>query len=204
VTTLPSNLALVGEDLARATLKDARRSAKRRRLVAYAIAFAVLALTASAAIATGWLSEKTPATSVIASPPGGTGEDSARMLLSNLGPELRVLRGYTTAAGAVCLTLTGFEVQCVPAFLVKQQVSWYARLLDDGTIVMFGLVRDDVGAVDAVSRDGRISPARLANGAFYVELSDGLPKSLLLHLKDGSEASKAISPCPPTAPDCVR
>ena len=55
VTALPSNLAVVGEDLARATLSDARRSLKRRRLVTCAVAFALLALTASAAIANGWL-----------------------------------------------------------------------------------------------------------------------------------------------------
>ncbi len=67
MTTLPSNLARVGEDLARATLQDARRSRKRRRLVAFAIAFALLALSASAAIATGWLSEKTPAVQAVPS-----------------------------------------------------------------------------------------------------------------------------------------
>ena len=55
MTALPSNLALVGEDLARATLRDARRSRARRRLATYAVAFALLALTATAAVASGWL-----------------------------------------------------------------------------------------------------------------------------------------------------
>jgi hypothetical protein len=55
MTALPSNLALVAEDLNRATLRDAKRSVRRRRFVTYAVAFALVALTATAAIANGWL-----------------------------------------------------------------------------------------------------------------------------------------------------
>ncbi|MDX6563698.1 MAG: hypothetical protein QOD65_3512, partial [Gaiellales bacterium] len=67
MTALPSNLAMVGEDLARATARDAQRSLQRRRLVTYAIAFALLALTASAAIANGWLLDETPAVQALPS-----------------------------------------------------------------------------------------------------------------------------------------
>lgn len=67
MTTLPSNLAMVGEDLARATQRDARRAIQRRRLVTYAIAFALLALTASAAIANGWLFDETPTVKAVPS-----------------------------------------------------------------------------------------------------------------------------------------
>ena len=55
MTALPSNLALVGDDLARATFIDARRSHRRRRLATCAVAFALFALFASAAVANGWL-----------------------------------------------------------------------------------------------------------------------------------------------------
>ena len=39
MTALPSNLAMVGEDLARATARDAQRSLRRRRVVTLAIAW---------------------------------------------------------------------------------------------------------------------------------------------------------------------
>lgn len=54
-TMLPTNLAAVGDDLARATSIDARRSLKRRRLATLAVAFALLALLATTAVANGWL-----------------------------------------------------------------------------------------------------------------------------------------------------
>ena len=203
MTALPSNLALVGEDLARATLRDARRSVKRRRLVACAVAFALLALTASAAIATGWLSEKTPAARAIPAVNAAAGDSPAHVVLANLGSESRTLTSYTTASGALCLTLTGFEVQCVPALLAKQQVSWYTHSLSDGTTVIFGLARDDVTAIDATSGDGRVTAARLGNGAFYVEVGGSVPTRLVLHLSDGTDTSKPVSPCPPATPDCV-
>ena len=59
--TLPSNLARVGEDLARATQRDAQRSAKRRRYATAAVVLALLALTATTAIANGWLFGSEPA-----------------------------------------------------------------------------------------------------------------------------------------------
>jgi hypothetical protein len=55
MTALPSNLALVGDDLARATFMDARRALRRRRLATCAVAPALFALMASAAVANGWL-----------------------------------------------------------------------------------------------------------------------------------------------------
>jgi len=68
MTALPSNLALVGDDLSRATMLDARRSLRRRRLTTYALVFALLALTASAAVANGWLfGDETPVLRVVPS-----------------------------------------------------------------------------------------------------------------------------------------
>jgi hypothetical protein len=203
VTTLPSNLALVGEDLARATLRDARRSLKRRRLVVCAVAFALLALTASAAVATGWLSEKSPTARALPALSAVGTESAPRLLLTDLGSGARALTSYTTAKDAVCLTLTGFEVQCVPAFLAKQQVSWYTHSLSDGTTLIYGLARADVDAIDAVSADGHVTPAQLGNGAFYLEVGGSVPTRVVLHLSDGTDISKPASPCPPATPDCV-
>jgi hypothetical protein len=203
VTALPSNLAAVGEDLARATSKDARRSIQRRRLVTVAIAFAVLALTASAAIATGWLSEKTPASQAVPALAGGSQAAGVQVLLSGLGARLRTLGSDAAPDGGVCLSLTGFETQCVPTLLVKQQIAWFTRSLDDGTTVIFGIARDDVTGIDAVLSDGRTQPAQLGNGGFYLELTGDPPTQLLLHLSDGTSVLKAVSPCPPATPDCT-
>ena len=60
MTALPTNLALVGEDLARATLRDVRRSAKRRRAVTVALILALVVVAATTAIANGWLLSDTP------------------------------------------------------------------------------------------------------------------------------------------------
>lgn len=71
--TLPKNLAVVADDLARATLIDARRSLKRRRLVTCAVAFALLAFTAATAVANGWLFARS---STVRAAPGLTGDAS--------------------------------------------------------------------------------------------------------------------------------
>ena len=61
MTALPTNLALVGEDLARATLRDVRRSLRRRRRRdARDHPSRVLVVTATAAVANGWLFNETP------------------------------------------------------------------------------------------------------------------------------------------------
>jgi hypothetical protein len=61
MSALPSNLAHVGEDLARATRRDALRSLRRRRALALAVVVAVLGVTATAGLANGWLFGETPA-----------------------------------------------------------------------------------------------------------------------------------------------
>jgi hypothetical protein len=203
VTTLPSNLAAVADDLARATLKDSRRAIKRRRIVTVVVAFALLALTASAAIATGWLSEKTPTAAAVPELAAGSGGAGVQILLSGLGSRLRALSSEATPGGGVCIALTGFEKQCVPTLLVKQQIAWFTRSLDDGTTVIFGIAREQVTGVDALLNDGRTLPAQFGNGAFYIELNEGPPTHLLLHMSDGTSATKAISPCPPATPDCA-
>ena len=85
MTALPSNLATVAEDLARATLKDVRQSARRRRIATFAVAVALLALTASAAIATGWISDETPTVRVVPSLTGSPGDTASRVQLTDLG-----------------------------------------------------------------------------------------------------------------------
>jgi hypothetical protein len=66
VSTLPRNLALVADDLAKATQLDLGRARRRRRLVTYAVAFALLALTAGAAVGSGWLfNDETPVVRVV-------------------------------------------------------------------------------------------------------------------------------------------
>ena len=203
MTALPSNLAAVGEDLARATQRDARRTVQRRRVVTVTGAFALLALTASAAIATGWLSEKTPTTRAVPALANGAGDADPEVLLSGLGSQQRALSSQVTAAGGVCLMLTGFETACIPTLLAKQQIAWVTRSLTDGTTVIFGIAREDVTGVDAVLTDGGTLPAQLGKGVFFLELTAGPPTQLLVHLSDGSSSIKDISPCPPATPDCT-
>jgi hypothetical protein len=200
MTALPSNLALVGEDLARATLRDARRSLRRRRAVALTLVMAALVVAAGAAIANGWLFSETP--TVQAVPSLGTPNGGApRTLLTGLGSEQRTLTAVTTTAGGVCLTLTGFSEQCVPTFRHGEQVDWVISPSGTGTTLIWGIVRDEVVAVEAVSADGQSSSAKLANDGFYVELL-GSPDHLVIHLAGGGSAQVPLVPCPPTTPAC--
>jgi hypothetical protein len=202
VTALPSNLAMVGDDLARATLRDARRSVKRRRLVTCAVACALLALTASAGIANGWLSEETPTAKALPSLTRGANGADLRTLMTELGPERRVLSSVPTAGGAICLVLTGYQMQCVPTFTPGQQLVWFVWSSQGGPTVVWGVVRDTVTAVEAISTTGQVANARLENGAYYVELTDGLPARLIAHLSDGSSAVVRVAECPLDDPDC--
>jgi hypothetical protein len=244
VTALPTNLALVGEDLARATLIDARRSLRRRRLVTYSVALVLLALTGTVAVANGWLFGETPTLRAIPSlgsgptpgvfAPGsgitgahdvtqseaqhraaqlGTGGSaplgsangpaSRRTLLTNLGPQRRVLSSVTTTSGGVCLALTGFAVQCVPTFAPGQQLAWFVWSPPTGATLIWGIVRDEVTSVEAISADGRTTLAKLANDAFYVELIDGPPARLVARSRDGKSTTETFSACPPTTPFCT-
>lgn len=245
MTALPSNLAFVGEDLARAISRDAHRSARRRRTATIAIAIALLVLTATAAIANGWLFDETPtlravpslggggqvrgafaprdAVSAVAglaqseaqhraaspgtdnSPPLGVAQPGeSRRLLSDLGSAHRALTAIPTTSGGVCLALTDFTPQCVPTFKNGQEVSWFVVTPSDGPVALYGLVRDNVTAVEAVFADGRTAAARLANNAFYLELTADQPGSLVAHLADGSSDVVAQLPCPLTNLDCTR
>jgi hypothetical protein len=244
VSALPSNLALVAEDLAQATQVDARRSRRRRRLATYAIAVALLALTATAAVAAGWLfGGETPVVRVVPSLGGATlpvavalgGRDSSaqdltrleaqhraqltgrsvspplgqasgvapQTLLADLGAQGRMLSSVATTSGGVCITLTGFGTQCVPTFANGQNVVWFFRSTADHITVAWGIVTNDVTAVDAVSVGGTTAAAEIGNGGFYAELSDGSPARLIVHLSDGTSESIAPLPCPITTPDCA-
>lgn len=189
----------MGEDLASATLRDARRSLKRRRLATYAIAFALLVITGTAAIANGWLFSETTASQAV--PSLGEGAE-AKVLLKGLGPERRSLSSVTTAGGAICITLTGFQMQCIPTFTGGQQLAWFEWSSQAGPTLVWGIVRDEVTSVEAVTTDGRRTLAQLANGGFYLELSDGLPSRLVAHLANGSSDSVAVAPCAANTPDC--
>ena len=235
MTALPANLVLVGEDLARATSRDARRSLVRRRVLTLSLALAVLVVTATAVVANGWLFGETPTLRAVPSLAGdqgrgafapgdavsavddlvlaeaahrattpGTGGQAplgrgvagaTRTLLSNLGSERRALRSVATSTGGVCLILSGFHLQCVPTLKSDQEIAWYIAPSASPTII-FGIVRDDVESVEAVTTDDRSISARLANNAFYIELSDGQATRLVAHLADGSSDDLPLPACP--------
>jgi hypothetical protein len=190
---------MVGDDLARATQRDARRAIQRRRLVTYAIALGLLAITASAAIANGWLFDETPTVQAVPSLGQSASGAEARTLLSNLGSEGRVLSSVTTAGGAVCLVLTGYQMQCVPTFRNDQQLALFIWSTRDGKSLVWGVVRPDVTAVDAVTADGRTTRALLENDAYYVELGSP-PTKLIAQLSNGSSSVVPVADCPPSDP----
>jgi hypothetical protein len=235
MTTPPSNLILVGEDLARATARDARRSLVRRRALTLSILLAVLLVAAAASIANGWLFGETPTLQAVpalgggqvrgafapgdavsaiddiarvedahrAATPGAGGQaplgrgdaHATGTLLTNLGSAGRTLRSVATSTAGVCLLLSGFHPQCVPTFAVDQQIAWFLAP-SPGLQIVFGLVRDGVESVEAVTADGRRITARLANNAFYVELGNGRATRLVAHLTDGSSDSVLLPACP--------
>jgi hypothetical protein len=244
MTALPSNLAFVGEDLARAIKRDAQRSLRRRRAMTLAFVVAVLVTTATASVANGWLFGETPtlravpslgnargpgafaapaaisaAAAVAASQakhraanPGNASTPSlgvadaneSRTLLSDLGSDHRSITAVATTSGAVCLALTDFPPQCVPAFTEDQQISWFiVPPTSGGPIALYGLVRDGVTRVEAVFADGSSAQARLENNAFYLELTTSEPGKLVVHLNDGSAQTVAALPCPLDDPNCT-
>jgi hypothetical protein len=244
MTALPSNLALVGDDLARATFIDAKRSLRRRRLTTCAVAFALFALTASAAVANGWLfGDATPVLRAVpslgaASPTGpvapasavtaaskitqsegahrsatsGTGQApplgsansaDAKTLLTGLGPEKRSLTVVTTTSGGVCIALTGVPVQCFATFAPDQEIGTFTSSPSKADTVVWGIVRDDVTAVEAIGADGATYTAVIGHGGFYVDLGDSTPTRLIVHLADGTSDSVTPLPCPLTTPACT-
>ena len=243
MTALPSNLALVGDDLARATFIDARRSHRRRRLATCAVAFALFALTASAAVANGWLfGDGTPVIRAVPSlsadsPPGSAAPanvvsaalemaqseeahrsafsgtdppaplgsangDNARTLLTGLGPENRSLTVVTTTSGGACIALTGVPAQCIATFAVDEEIAFFTSSPSKADNVVWGLVRDDVTAVDAVDPDSGTYAAVVGNGGFYVDLGSHAAARLIVHLADGSSETVPVFGCPLTTPDC--
>jgi hypothetical protein len=203
MSALPSNLAFVGEDLARATSRDARRAIRRRRLVTLSVVLALLVLTVTAAVANGWLFSETPTIQAVPSLSTGAGGAETHTLLTGLGPQGRVLTAVTTAGGGVCLTLTGFDTQCVPVFTRGEDVNWVTAPAGDGTTLVWGIARDEVVAIDGVSRDGQTRAAEVANDGFYVELP-AAPDHLVIHLRNGSSEAVPLVPCPPTQPACTK
>jgi len=243
MTALPSNLALVGDDLARATFLDARRAHRRRRLATCAVAFALFALTASAAVANGWLfGDGTPVIRAVPSlsadsPPGSVAPanvvsaalqmaqseeahrsavsgtdppaplgsangDNARTLLTGLGSEDRSLTVVTTTSGGACIALTGVPAQCIATFAADQEIAYFTSVTSKADNLVWGIVRDDVTAIDAVGADGAERSAEVGNGGFYVDMGDSTAKRLIVHLADGTTDSVTPLPCPLTAPDC--
>jgi len=202
MTTLPTNLALVGEDLARATLRDVRRSAKRRRLVTVSLVLALLVVAATTAVANGWLRSDTSTVQAVPSL-GSQNGTATHVLLAGLGPEKRVLTSTATADGGVCLSLTGYAMQCVPTFTQGQLVNWVVSPSASGTTLVWGIVRDEVTAVEVVSAAGESAVAQLANDGFYAELP-GTPDHLVIQLSGGGSEVVPLIPCPPVAPDCTK
>jgi hypothetical protein len=239
MTALPSNLAIVGEDLARATLRDAQRSARRRRALTVSVALAVLFVTATAAVANGWLFGQTPTLRAVPAlgagpvsnafdpaasgsaingvadaetrhraatpgtanaPPLGEVSGSPRTLLANLGPEHRALTTRATTTGGVCFTLTDFVPQCTPTFADAQEVDWISAASGTGSTLIWGITRDDVTSIDAVSDTGASFAAQLANNGFYAEVTDGQLDHLVVHLSDGTTQTVSLLPCPPNCP----
>ena len=244
MTALPSNLALVGDDLARATHIDARRSVRRRSLTTCVVAFALFALTASAAVANGWLfGDATPVLRAVPSlgatwprsplasggavtaasditqsegahrsaspgsgpaPPLGSANGAdARTLLTGLGPEDRSLTVVTTTSGGACVTLTGVAAQCIATFAADEEIAYFTASPSRTDTVAWGLLRDDVTAVEALDADGVAHAAVVGNGAFYADVGDSSVKRLIVHLADGTSDSVTPAPCPLTTPDCT-
>jgi hypothetical protein len=241
--TLPRNLALVGEDLARATQRDAQRSARRRRYAIAVVVLGLLAVTGTAAIANGWLfgreaaleaapglvggdsdASRVPSEVIAAAnelsrsetqhqaehpdanqppPMGSVDPGAARTLLTGLGGDERVLTSIPTKSGGVCLALTGLAPQCPPTFPAGREIIFYFATPHAGTTVIWGIARDEVTAVDAVTADGTTTRARFAHNAFYVELTDARPVRLVAHLQDGSSDSEAVHACPLSTPNCT-
>jgi hypothetical protein len=136
--------------------------------------------------------------------PGDIGTPDAslsRVLLTNLGQDGRTLTSIPTSSGGVCFQLTGIAVQCVPRFAENQLLMWSITTPHADTVVIYGIARDQVSAVDAVNADGTTTRATLGNDAYFLELPS-TPLRLLIHLHDGSVRSEALPQCSTATPAC--
>ncbi len=201
MTALPSNLALVGEDLARATLQDARRSVRRRRIVD--VRDRVRSARADrerrrSRPAGCRRRRRLPASLRLRR----QAQAPRRRHAACVSGPVRVLSAYTTTAGAVCLTLTSFEVSASPPSWWSNRSAAYGQLLDDGTIVMFGSFATTSRVSMRCHATGTAARADWPTSAFYVEVAGGCRRPLL-RLKDRSRVTKAIS-MSRAAPDACR
>ena len=245
MSALPSNLLTVGEDLARATARDAERSLRRRRAVTLVVALAILVVTATAAVANGWiLGQTTTLRAVPALGPGQSGAgpapgaaasaigelaktaakhrapspDSARApelgsavagtsrtLLTDLGPQERVLSSVATTTGGVCLLLTGFPVQCIPTFTTGQDVAWivtpsrYRHDADLGPCARRR--REHRSGLLTTTRPLPPSSATTPSTSRWTAVS---PHASSCISSDGSSDVVQLFPCPVTTPNCAK
>jgi hypothetical protein len=138
-----------------------------------------------------------------APPLGSAVQGQSQTLLSELGPQGRALSSVPTTSGGVCFTLTGFPPQCTPTFAAGQHVDWISGPSGTGTTLIWGIARDDVEAIEAVSGAGEATAAVLANNGFYIEVAAGKAAELDVHLRDGTSEVVPLFPCPPTTPNCT-
>jgi hypothetical protein len=86
----------------------------------------------------------------------------------------------------------------MPTFATGQQIAWFMWSPQPGQTLVWGIVRHEVKAVEAVSADGRTIAARMANDASSLEFAYGQPAQLIAHLADGSSQTITLPTCPPT------
>lgn len=129
--------------------------------------------------------------------------EESRLLLRDLGVERRQLYAIPTTTGQVGIYLVGGNEPGIGGWLVAalpEKLAWqisYEREPGKPTrLVVFGLVADDVAAVE-VELNGQTAPAALANNGFFYEAEGREPTevaALILRRHAGGERRIPIKP----------
>jgi len=135
--------------------------------------------------------------------PGAVDVTKTHRLLSALGKGGSALYAMPTKKGNVCFFFTGGPYGgCVPSFggelPVPDVIADPDQYWSGDPTEIFGLAPDSVVAINVVV-NGQQHEARLANNAYFYELSDATeyPTQLVVEYRDGTSATMDLGSSPP-------
>lgn len=130
--------------------------------------------------------------------PGQLVLERSRLLLADLDARGADLYAFPSEKGRICYALTAGPQGCVGRFSVEQPVSWsvfdHDGLGAGRPTAVFELTPNNIKGVD-VGVGGTTRAARMANNAYFLEMSDGtaLPDRLIVRFANGRSTTIDLS-----------